>query len=230
MKNLLIRLALAPVVIILFYIFIRDKYEKEPFSLLFIGVFWGIVISVPIVFCENIIQRNLLEYSQSYSVIQEAFIISFCVAAFVEEAFKFIVIYFLVWKNRNFNEFFDGIVYSVFVSLGFAATENILYVINPNMGGVETALLRAVFSVPAHGFFAVFMGYFIGLAKFGRKNKIVFLIGSFIVPFLLHGIYDFLLLSEIPFDDSLFILFYILMAFGAFVKMKSHSDKSVFKK
>lgn len=220
---MLLQAALAPVLIVLFYIYIRDKYEKEPFKLLFTGVLFGVIICAPIVFVENIISGGIPESGG----LKEAFLTSFFVASAVEEFFKFIVLFFLTWKNRNLNEWFDGIVYSVFISLGFAGFENILYVFNPEMGGMETALLRAVFSIPGHALFGVCMGYYFSLARFCGNNRAGMLLRAFIVPFFLHGTYDFILLAD--FNFLFFVVFVVYLWISGFRKIKRHIQNSPFK-
>lgn len=227
---MLIRLALSPVLIVLCYIYFRDKYEKEPLYLLFTGVLFGIIISFPIIFFENIIDGFLSEWEMPKEGAIEAFFTSFFVASFTEELFKFAVLFFLIYKNKNFNEPFDGIAYCVFISLGFAGFENVLYVLNPYFGGVETALLRAVFSIPGHALFAVFMGYYFSLAKFIPEKKKAMLFLAFSYPFLLHGTYDFILLSDIKLYFIPFGIFTALLWAGGFMKMKKHLKNSPFKK
>ncbi len=222
---MLLRLAIAPVIVILFYIYFRDKYEKEPLILLFTGIFFGVVISFPIIFFENFIDG----FSPSGGN-AEAFFNSFCVASFTEEFFKFLVLFFLIGRNKNFNEPYDGIAYSVFISLGFAGFENVLYVFNPNTGGLETAVLRAVLSVPGHALFAVFMGYYFSIAKFIREKRAVMLILAFLIPFILHGTYDFILLADIPLYFIPFSLFIVFLWVGGFIKIKKHLKDSPFKK
>lgn len=120
---------------------------------------------------------------------------AFVSSAGVEEGIKFLFLCFLAWPNRNFNEPLDGIVYAVFLSLGFAWVENIVYVTHPVLGGYETALVRAALSVPGHGLFGVQMGYYMGLARFdGHKVRRLFL--AFAVPYLLHALYNFFLLEK----------------------------------
>lgn len=223
---MLLKLGLAPSIIVLFYIFIRDKYEKEPIKLLFTGVIFGIIITAPIVFTENIIMK----YMPSGGKYVYAFYTSFIVASAVEELFKYIILYFLTWRNKNLNERFDGIVYSVFISLGFAGLENLLYVLNPNLGGVRTAILRAVFSVPGHGLFGVCMGYYFALAKFEPEKRTKFMISALFIPFFMHGFYDFILLAEIPYGMIIFVIFVVYLWINGFKKMKKHINKSPFKK
>ena len=92
---------------------------------------------------------------------------------------------------------FDGIVYGVFVSLGFAGVENVLYVLNAGFG---TAVVRAIFSIPGHAMFGVVMGFYLSRAKwaekYGQRHRMrADLRRSFFVPAVLHGLYDFLLMG-----------------------------------
>ncbi len=225
MTSNLIALALAPTLIVIFYIYIRDKYEKEPLKLLGTGVLYGVFITVPIVQTENLATL----FSPNLGVLAEAFFLAFIGASLVEEFYKYIILFFLVWRNNNFNERFDGIVYAVFISLGFAGLENILYVLNPDLGGVETAISRAIVSVPGHALFGVSMGYFFAMAKFEPLHKIKYLAFAFLMPFLLHGLYDFILMSNFKYLMVFFAAFVIYLWVDGFNKMKAHIELSPFK-
>ena len=158
----LIYVCLAPIVIILLTIYIKDKYEKEPIKLALTGTLYGMLSSIPIVFTE----RYVMSFAPASSSIYYPFFVSFMVAAFVEEAYKYIILIFLIYKNINYNEPFDGILYAVYISLGFATIENILYVFNPILGGIYTGIARAIFSIPAHAMFGIYMGYYLSREKF----------------------------------------------------------------
>lgn len=217
--------AIAPVLICIFYTYIRDKYEKEPIRLLITGIVFGIIITFPIIQLENFV----VGFMPIGGILYEAFYMSFLVAALVEEVLKYIILYCLTWRNKNFNERFDGIVYAVFISLGFAGFENILYVFNPDLGGMSTALLRAVFSVPGHALFGVTMGYYFAMAKFEQENRTRHLIKAFIVTWFIHGLYDFILLAGIPYVMAVFIPFIGYLWLNGFKKMKKHISLSPFK-
>jgi len=183
----LLLLAVVPVVIIAFYIFFRDKYEKEPAALLFKALGIGILITIPIIFVEKLLSSMVPLLLHQGQVFYNAFV----VAGFTEELFKFIALYLMIWSNKNFNEKFDGIVYAVFISLGFAGIENILYVLHQ---GIQTGYIRAFISVPGHALFGITMGYYFGLAKFYEGKRKQFLIRSFVYPVILHGVFDFILM------------------------------------
>jgi len=148
-------IAVIPVFIILFYLYFRDKYEKEPFWWLVVALLAGCIITVPVIHVERILEPPIYYLSGYASAAWNAFV----VAAFTEELFKFAALMLIFWNSRHFNEKFDGIVYASFISLGFAAVENIFYVIN---GGVQVGLTRAFTAVPAHALFGIVMGYILG--------------------------------------------------------------------
>jgi RsiW-degrading membrane proteinase PrsW (M82 family) len=121
---------------------------------------------------------------------------AFFKVALVEEFSKFIFIRFILFRNKNFNEPFDGIVYAVMVGMGFATLENILYVFQY---GFTTGVLRMFTAVPAHATFAILMGYFLGKAKFSNRNKFMYSLMALVIATLFHGAYDyFWFISFVP--------------------------------
>ena len=129
---------------------------------------------------------------KNHDSVFEQFIKAFFVVGFSEEFSKYIIIRYYAQPHEEYNEPFDGIVYAVMVSMGFAATENIMYVLQ---GGMEVALIRAFTAVPAHATFAILMGYFMGKAKFS-KNRIVLNLTGLFLAVLFHGAYDFFLFID----------------------------------
>jgi len=219
-------LSLAPTCAALFYMYIRDKYEKEPVRLLVTGLLFGMLITFPIM--QTATYSTLLLPLNSGRLGDAAFT-AFVSSSLVEEAFKFTVLFFLIWFNKNLNEPLDGIVYAVFISLGFAGIENVLYVFNPELGGISTAVLRAVFSVPGHALFGVMMGYYFALAKFEPNKRAKHLFSAFIGAWLLHGAYNFILMSGMTYWFVVFVPFVLLMWRGGLKKIKRHLAISPFK-
>lgn len=218
----LIILSLAPVFIIAGYIYFRDKYEKEPIKLLLLALFSGALTVIPILFVE----KFLSEFSNLFSGLAAAFWNAFAVAAFTEELFKFLALYLLIWKNPEFNEKFDGIVYAVFISLGFAAVENILYVTG---NGVGTGLTRALTAVPAHAIFGITMGFYFGMAKFYEKEQKTLMTKALGFAILLHGIYDFILFTGIEWLTIVFVAFLVYLYISGLKRVKQLSDQSIYK-
>lgn len=218
----IVLVSLAPVIIILFYVYFRDKYDKEPLGLLVKSVVVGMLTVIPIV----IVERLLIGLMPPFGKVASAAYNAFLVAGSTEEIFKFLALYLLVWRNPNFNEKFDGIVYAVFVSLGFAAVENVMYVMD---SGYQTALVRAITAVPAHAIFGITMGYYFGIAHMYTELRSKYLRKAIWVPILLHGIYDFILMVEISWLLMLFIPFVIYLYVVGIKKMKVLSDASIHK-
>ncbi|HNR43361.1 MAG TPA: PrsW family glutamic-type intramembrane protease [Bacteroidales bacterium] len=218
----LIFVSLAPVLIIAFYIYHSDRYEKEPLSVLLKALFTGALTIIPAVIIEGLIA----EPSGAGEGLASAGYTAFVVAGFTEELMKYLAFYFFFWQERNFNEKFDGIIYAVYISLGFAAVENILYVFS---GGMGVGFVRAFTAVPAHALFGISMGYYFGLARFDSRYRILKLMLAFIVPFFFHGLYDFLLMSKSQVLLTVFVPVFIYYWATGFRKISKLSDASPFR-
>ncbi len=218
----LLLLALAPAIILMMYVYFRDKYEKEPVKLILKGIFLGAIVIFPV----GIVENYLMGFGSGLAKIPKAAYDGFIVAGATEEAFKYFMVFILIWRNRNFNEKFDGIVYAVSVSLGFAAIENLFYVFSNN--SMQVGILRAFTAVPGHTIFGIVMGFYLGLARFSEKDRGKWLLRAFIVPFLLHGIYDFLIMSGHPVLLLAFIPFLVYMYRFGLKRMREFNEQSIF--
>jgi RsiW-degrading membrane proteinase PrsW (M82 family) len=221
----LLFLAIVPVFIIILYIYYKDKYEKEPKRLLFYNFLLGAIVSIIITSILYYIFDIVLPLPNNTSVFQQ-FIKAFFIVGLTEEFSKYIIVRYYAQTKKEFNEPFDGIVYAVMVSMGFAATENIFYVLE---GGYQTALLRAFTAVPAHATFAILMGYFMGKAKFSN-NKIVLNLTGLLLAVIFHGAYDFFLF--IDFIPGIWVGAFVSLFIGLFLSRKAikrHQNSSQFK-
>ena len=218
-------LAIIPSILLCLYVYRMDVVEKEPIHLLLILFFVGVLATVPARFFEQtLISTTGLEATN----LSDCFILSFGIIALVEEGYKFLVLLVSCWNNKEFNYKYDAIVYSVFISIGFATLENILYVQN---SGYDVALWRGLISVPAHAFYAIASGFFLGFAKESSikhqtVKKIIFLFLSLFTPILLHGIFDFLLLTENDVLFKVFFSFVMILYFISYYEIKKlHKGK-----
>ena len=191
----LIAAALIPPLILLYIIYRMDKLEREPRNLLLSLFLRGVIAMVPILILE-LIGDNVIGIF-SWSEMLYLFFAYFIIPGFIEEGVKYQVLVRRIWNEPNFNYTFDAIVYAVFVSLGFAAVENVMYVLTT---GFSTAVVRAIFSIPGHAMFGVVMGA--GLAKAKRLEVQGDFAGAekaknhaWILAAVLHGFYDFLLVG-----------------------------------
>lgn len=217
----LLTLAIAPSIAILAYIYTKDKYDKEPMKYLLLLFLFGCLTVIPAIILELLFSAftGLDSNSDLFSVLIDAVI----GVALVEEGVKFFVLWTAAWKRgRYFNQMFDGIVYSVFISLGFATVENIMYVLQ---NGYTTGIMRALTAVPLHAICGVAMGYYMGIGKFrlDNRDKGKYLALSFFIPVLIHGIYDFLVLSDSIILIISCIPFLVFLYVFAFIKIKRHA-------
>lgn len=218
----LLLLALAPAVLLMMYVYFRDRHEKEPISLILKGMLLGVIVIFPV----GVIENYLTGVGIGFDKIPKAAYDGFIVAGATEEAFKYLMVFILIWRNPNFNEKFDGIVYAVSVALGFAAIENLFYVFSNN--SMQVGLLRAFTAVPGHTIFGVVMGFYLGLARFDTSNRKKWLMRAFMLPWILHGVYDFLLMSGHPILLLIFIPFLLFMYRLGIKRMRELNDQSVF--
>jgi len=210
------------------YIYIKDKYEREPIGLLLKNFGLGASASVLITLLIGAFGNFFLPVTNPESVVQQ-FIKAFVVVALVEEFSKYVIVRYYAQRNKEFDEPFDGIVYAVMVSMGFAALENIMYVFQY---GMSNGILRAFTAVPAHAAFGILMGYFMGKAKFAKakKDKIRLNLTGLFAATLFHGAYDFFLF--INFIPGISIGAFISLVIGLILSkkaIKKHQEISRFK-
>lgn len=233
MPTILFAVAVIPVVIICAYIYIKDQ-NKEPGPLLTKLFLLGIASCFLVLLLSRIIFTIFPFMNKSTNSMNffETMAYSFIGVALVEEFCKWIMVYKMGYHNRSYDEAYDGIVYSVFVSLGFALFENLLYVINNS--SLSIGISRGILAVPGHACDAVFMGYYLSLAKlYGlRGNKQLEkknLILSIIVPTILHGFYDFCLFSRVEVLAITFYIFVIALWVFSLRKIKQLAQASTVK-
>lgn len=228
----LLSLAILPVLFILYFVYKKDKVEKEPLGLILLLLFLGAVSCAPAAFLEGVGDNVLLSFL-NYNDMEYIILENFLVIAVAEELCKYLFMRIATWRNKNFNFFFDGIVYAVTVSLGFALLENILYVMD---GGISVALTRAALSIPGHACFGVCMGIYYSEARY-RKNynmnaesrSYTFL--ALVLPMLMHGFYDFALSTNSILMMIAFFLFVGVTDFMCIRKILKYSknDKYIMK-
>lgn len=185
---LLVTLSIIPGIFIMVSMYNLDKYDKEPLWLLAIAfilgavnLHWDVDI-LEFIFNKINVKNNFLRVGQ------EALSVSI-----TEELLKFLVVFLIIYPNKHFDEPFDGIVYSVFVGMGFATTENLTFVLQ---GSSSLAFLRMISAIPAHFVFAVMMGFYLGKAKSSKKFTPFYILLSVLVPVFFHALYDYFLFLD----------------------------------
>ncbi len=229
-STILIILAILPVILICRYIYKKDS-EKEPMKLLMKFFFLGIISCFLVVFISEIMETILpfMNKDTAEMTTIEIIIYTFIGVALVEEFCKWIMVYKLGYNHKEFDQMYDMIVYATFVSLGFACYENILYVILNN--SISIGIIRGLLSVPAHACDAVFMGYYLCMAKINlkkgekkleKKNKYK----SIFVPAILHGIYDYCLVVGHLFWMGVVLIFAVNLYINSIKKIKQISKRT----
>ncbi len=227
--SVLTALAAAPAVYLLFLIYKLDKKDKEPFGLLVKLVAFGAITTIPACIIEMIGEGILFLFFEEESVLATVLYYTIVVAG-TEELVKFLALFWSTWKIPSFNYRFDGVVYAVFVSLGFALLENILYVLQY---GVITGILRALTAVPLHCAAGIYMGAFYGNAKKydnsgDVKKSRANLIKAYFIPVLLHGIYDTLCSLDYVIAVVFFFLFVIAMYIVTIIYVRRYAANDEF--
>lgn len=222
--------AVVPAIFLMRYVYKQDRIEREPPWLLGSLVWRGVLAALAAIVLESLGQL-LLDATVDPEDPKYVWLLAFLVVAAVEEGTKFFFLYRRTWRDPNFNFHFDAIVYAVFVSLGFAAFENVKYVFSY---GLSVALPRAILAVPGHMGFAVFMGIFYGRAKrcFDRGDGLgcrFNLVLSYLFPVFLHGVYDTCCMSGTTQSTLVFVVFVLVMYLVVYrlIKHEARTDAPV---
>jgi RsiW-degrading membrane proteinase PrsW (M82 family) len=223
MDDRLLFLAVIPGLLILIYVYGKDKVEKEPLYIIARLVIFGGASCIIAGTAEAMLQSVLPKYERG--TIEFALQTSFCLAALCEETVKYLALRIGTWKSSHFNYRFDGIVYGASSAIGFAVFENIQYVASY---GLATAISRAFLAVPLHAFCGVFMGVFYSYSKkaaiLGQRGKqTLFTVLSLIVPMIIHGIYDTFAFMGTERYTTMLLIFVVLLYIAAITTIRKMS-------
>lgn len=256
---LLAAVALIPAIILCRYVYKKDRADKEPIGFLLFLMVLGALSAVPVILTSGPINSFIDNFFSYFGNEKDGsvylskpmyqlylFISNTIGVALIEEGFKWIALYFATKNSKHFNSLFDGVIYAVFVSLGFAALENVKYTFDY---GLATGLMRAFTSVPGHMFFGVLMGtYYTMWNVYNEASKLEksfvssgvisvkkpyisgknYLKLSLIFPVLAHGIYDYFCSYPSTLFTVLFYAFLLILYISQFRKVSyiSKYDRS----
>lgn len=223
---ILVLAAVIPAAALLIWVYKADKLEKESGRLLLRLVIAGVLSSLIALVLERffswILGLTVPQGTTTYNII-----LYFIIVAFAEEGSKYFMLWRRTWKNPEFNCLYDGVVYAVFVSLGFAIWENISYVLSY---GFSTALIRAVTAIPGHACFGVFMGIFYAFARKNanaglKTSSVIYRILCIIIPALIHGAYDYIATMQTTGSTWYFVIFIAVLFVISFILVGKMSKK-----
>jgi RsiW-degrading membrane proteinase PrsW (M82 family) len=208
--------AIFPPILVIYYLYKNDLYEKEPHKLIFKTFLIGCLVPIPVL---------LLSFDESYY--PNKFYFAMFGVAFFEEGFKFAFLRLFNYGKRDFNEPYDGIFYAVTISMGFALVENILYVFGNQGNEMSVAILRCFTAIPLHAACGVVMGYYVGKTKIDTKRKLINLSIGLIIAIIIHGLYNYFLFAGYGLLFSVIVLIIAIMYSNKAIKI--HQSKSPFK-
>ena len=222
MIDTLTALAVIPGILIIIYVYRKDKVEKEPVGLIVRLLALGAVSCIVAGFAESFASAFLPSFPAG--TLEYALVNSFALAAFWEELLKYLALRIGSWRSPHFNYRFDGVVYGVSSAVGFARVENIMYVYEY---GYQTALVRAFTAVPLHAFCGVAMGVFYAMAKKesiqGRSSGFGYTLLALIVPMMIHGVYDTMAFMRTEASTIGLLVFIVIMYIAAIVTIRKLS-------
>jgi len=178
----LLTAAISPAIAIMTFIYLSKRIELEPLPLIIRMFIIGIIMVFPLMFIQYAFEAE--------GVFQTPLLRSFFLAGLMEEFFKWFFLLFVAYRHSDFDHHYDGIIYGVAISLGFATIENIIYIFS---NGIEIALLRAIFPVSSHALFGIIMGFYMGKAKFASKKQNLCLSLALLIPVGFHTLYDYII-------------------------------------
>ena len=222
MINTFTALAVIPGILIIIYVYRKDKVEKEPAGLIVRLLALGAVSCIVAGFAESFASAFLPSFPAG--TLEYALVNSFALAAFWEELLKYLALRIGSWRSPHFNYRFDGVVYGVSSAVGFAIVENVMYVYEY---GYQTALVRAFTAVPLHAFCGVAMGVFYAMAKKesiqGRSSGFGYTLLALIVPMMIHGVYDTMAFMRTEASTIGLLTFIVIMYIVAIVTIRKLS-------
>jgi len=183
-----------------------DKFEKEPERLIYLTFLAGALATAP-----SIVLEMFFHPEQGQPVpLLSSLLLSYLWVAIVEESFKYLAVRLTVYRSKQFNEVMDGMIYMISSALGFAAAENVGYMLG---FGLSTGVLRAILSYLGHISFSAILGYYMGKAKIEGKRNWLWV--GILFAISLHWLYDlFIVLGAIRTSEGLLFLGLLVWSIG----------------
>ena len=212
-----------PAIALTIFLLLTDRYYREPKRLLLLVFVLGMLVTLPTLAAETVGQIFNI-----FDGLPGKLIEAFLIIGLAEEFFKRLVVSKTVFRNPAFNERLDGIVYCGIAALGFATLENFVYILSYSAASPDIWITRGLLSVPTHMLLGVTMGYYLSMAKFctdPRQSRRYYR-RSLVIPAILHGAFDFILMSEIPLLSLLLLPFVAYLWITGMIKLRRYYKES----
>lgn len=187
---LILLVSLVPGIIWVYFFYRQDRYEPEPPRLVIKAFLYGGLAILPV----GIIEFPFADQLTATASPLKLLFLSIVIVGLTEEFFKLAAVYYGFYRSDEFNEVMDGIIYSISAGLGFAVIENLLYTV---VFGYQVGVMRAFVTTLVHASFSGVAGYYLGLAKIEAESQTKLIAIGLGQAVLLHGIYDFLVVSNL---------------------------------
>jgi RsiW-degrading membrane proteinase PrsW (M82 family) len=218
-------LSLLPVVIMLWFYYVRQKQPSVSgtsmfrfFSIGVIAVIISVILEKGVYLAWEYISPATADlfFSENVSmgsIIQVLFAggVSFGVVALIEEGTKYLLMRRLIWRTYDMDQVIDGVQFGIATGLGFAFLENTFYFLKLFQGLefdtlVIVFFLRFLISTVGHMSFGGIMGYQLAKARFNVTEKKSFSGKAFLYPWLMHGFFNFLLAIQLAFYNVILLV------------------------
>ncbi|GEL08098.1 glutamic-type intramembrane protease PrsW [Salisediminibacterium halotolerans] len=216
MMLIVLTASFAPGIALLMFLYFKDELEYEPLTAVFKSFIIGMLLVIPVTYFQFVSSEvsDFFDHPAGAAFIQ---------TGFIEEMVKWSAVYLFVFLHNGFQRQYDGIIYASAVALGFASLENLLYI---QFIGLDIAFYRALFPVSVHALLGVVMGYYFARAKFHHSRMRPFLGMALLIPIILHGLYQFILIQLSEWVYAL-IPFMIFLWMFAMRKVKKANDLEI---
>jgi len=220
-------IAILPPALIVHYMSDKSESKNKQNKVIISLYLLGIILTIPVLSLEFLLGR--IEASFGFSHLTSQFLRAFFIVGVCEEFSKGIIVYVFAYRRLEFDQFIDGVIFAITVSMGMATFENLLYLLR---GGMGYAILRTFTAVPMHAIAAGILGYYISRARFSQEKMVKrkFIFKGLLYASISHGLYDFILSS----DPDLFIyasigsyLLLVVISIVLFNKVKSANNRDI---
>ncbi|MEK7665189.1 MAG: PrsW family intramembrane metalloprotease [Patescibacteria group bacterium] len=220
----------------LFYYLRKDVHPESNSQIIKIFL-WGALITLPVFFTQIWLSDLLKNFEFQLPPLAISIIYWFFIIAFTEEFFKYLVVRQKIINNKELDEPLDIMLYMVISALGFAALENILYLLSPidNLSfndivnrTIIISFIRFVGATFLHTLCSGLVGYFLAISICETKNKKLIFFSGLLTATVLHGLYNFSIMTIempmkiiIPVVILIMLSIFIISGFENLKKLKS---------
>ena len=206
------------------WLWLKEDKHPEPHSRIILAFLGGMVV-VPLA---PILQQFVHDHvaSQTWMIV---------LWAAIEEMLKFGAAFFTSLTKRDNDEPVDSVIYLMTTALGFAAFENVLYLLDPIKGGsilnsVDIGNFRFIGANLIHIASSCAIGVSLGLAFYrSRRSKIAHFLVGFGISTALHSIFNLFIINVNGNKDGTMSIFFAVWVTMIILALLFEKIKSIHK-